>query len=269
MLRQRFITAAILAPLFLAIIGFLPSSFVAIVLGLIVLIGAWELSQLVQLTQKPQQTLYIVLFSLAMAIGYTVITAAVLQPIQLIATISWIGLTVWALLRRRLLPTIAGRRPGMLLIGSLILYIAWITLINIHQTAGPVWLIGLFILIWAVDIGAYFAGRQWGKRQISPQISPGKTWAGALGATAAAILYAIGFGVWQSVPLFSLIVLSCLVTWLSIGGDLAESALKRQAGVKDSGTLLPGHGGILDRIDSLLAAAPAYAVGISLLGLTA
>ena len=262
MLRQRFFTAALLAPLFLAAVGLLPSPFVAILLGSIILLGARELSQMVKLTQ---QSLYLSLLALAMVAAYHLIGSALLQSLQLIATLFWISITVWLIRRRQPLPPITGSRPRVLILGSLILLITWITLINIHQTAGPVWLLGLLVLIWSVDIGAYFTGRQWGTRRLSPHVSPGKTWAGAIGATTAAILYAIGFGVWQAVPLITMILLCCIVTWLSIGGDLAESVLKRQADVKDSGTLLPGHGGILDRIDSVLAAAPAFALGMGLL----
>ena len=268
MLRQRIFTTAMLAPLFLAAVGYLPNPFLAGLFGLIILIGAWELSRLVQLNQQPQQSLYLISLAVAMLVMYHISQPAIIFSLQIITTLCWASITLWALYRRRPLTKVSNRRPRILISGTFALLITWISLVQLHQTAGVIWLFGLFILIWSVDIGAYFTGRQWGKRRISPQISPGKTWAGAFGAMAAATLYAIGFSLWQAVPLVYMILFSYVVTWLSIGGDLAESVLKRQASVKDSSNLLPGHGGILDRIDSLLAAAPAYTLGISLLGLT-
>jgi phosphatidate cytidylyltransferase len=125
----------------------------------------------------------------------------------------------------------------------------------------------LLVLIWIADSGAYFAGRRWGRRKLAPLVSPGKTREGAYGALAGGLLWggvlAALYGV--SVPQQGGLVLLCLLTVVaSIVGDLYESLSKRERGVKDSGSLLPGHGGILDRIDSLTAAAPVFALGLHL-----
>ncbi len=265
MLNQRLFTAAILAPLFLAAVWYLPHAGIAILIGLVIVVGAWELSQMVPYKKPQLQWLYLLSLALAMWIIYPMASAPALYPLYLIATACWTIGTVWLIRRRRPLTEITLSQPTLLIGGSLILLIAWLSILAIHQVAGPAWLLGLLMLIWAVDTGAYFAGRRWGKRRLSPHISPGKTWAGVFGALAAATLYAIVFSLWQAVPLVAMIVLSWLITGLSIGGDLAESVLKRQAGVKDSGRLLPGHGGLLDRIDSILAAAPAFACGLGIL----
>ena len=142
---------------------------------------------------------------------------------------------------------------------------------QLHRSGddGPVLVLFLFVLIWVADSGAYFAGRAFGKTKLSPFVSPGKTWAGAMGALAGAVFSAVVLitGGWAGdAALVPFVLLSLLVTAVSIGGDLWESRLKREAGVKDSGNLLPGHGGVLDRVDSLLAAAPVFAVGAGLVG---
>ena len=118
------------------------------------------------------------------------------------------------------------------------------------------------ILVWVADTAAYFAGRKWGRRKLAPSISPGKTWEGAWGGLAAAVAYAIICGTFLlgTMGWAALAVAAALLTAISIVGDLFESAAKRQAGVKDSGALLPGHGGILDRIDSATAVLPVAAL---------
>src|SRR5207302_1283767 len=127
----------------------------------------------------------------------------------------------------------------------------------------------LLILIWAADTGAYFAGRAFGKHKLLPNVSPGKTWEGFFGAMLMTVIV-MGFVVYflnippnNWVPLF---LLGFVTVIFSILGDLFESMLKRQAGIKDSGKILPGHGGILDRIDSLTSAAPIFALGVIMLG---
>jgi phosphatidate cytidylyltransferase len=145
-----------------------------------------------------------------------------------------------------------------------ILVALWVALMGLRGDFGPGYVLFLLLLIWVADIGAYFAGRHWGQRKLAPVISPGKTWEGVWGATAAALAFALlgaaVLGIGTRWPWF---VAICMVTvGFSIIGDLFESMIKRQRGVKDSGSLLPGHGGVLDRIDSLTAAAPVFLLGL-------
>ncbi len=266
MLRQRLLTATLLAPLLLLAVLTLPAPWLAGLLGLIVLVGAWELSQITQISLTLHRCFALALLALMMAAGY--FSQDFAEPYRLYGavTVFW-GVAALALIRRRRpLLQVIGQRWGALLIGSTLLLATWLAAVQIHQTAGADWLISLLLLVWAMDTGAYFAGKHWGKYKLAPEVSPGKTWEGAYGAMVAAGLWAIGAAWWHSVPLFATVLLSLVITWLSIGGDLGESLLKRQAQVKDSGNLLPGHGGILDRIDSLLAAAPAFALALYLMG---
>jgi CDP-diglyceride synthetase len=162
----------------------------------------------------------------------------------------------------------AYRSPVSLLFGLLALPAAVVALLWLRETRGLPGLGTLFGLVWAMDIGAYFAGRAWGRRKLAPRLSPGKTVEGLLGgllaalgvAVAARVLWPERFPAW---PWW--IGLCAVVALVSVAGDLYESRLKRRAGVKDSGRLLPGHGGVLDRVDSLLAAAPVFVLGLELL----
>ena len=133
------------------------------------------------------------------------------------------------------------------------------------RTMGPWVLLGTMAVVWVADIAAYFSGRAFGRHKLAPSISPGKTWEGAIGAVVAVLLFGFGVLTWQgaSNPGGAMVVAAGLVLWtaISIIGDLFESLLKRQAGLKDSGTILPGHGGILDRIDSLTSTLPLVALG--------
>ena len=127
------------------------------------------------------------------------------------------------------------------------------------------------MIVWAADIGAYFSGRTFGKRKLAPQISPGKTWAGAYGALAAGVVVTALGGWWlldvHGGQLIGLAVLAAVTVGASIVGDLIESLMKRHAQVKDSGTMIPGHGGMMDRLDSVFAALPVFAAGVMLLNL--
>jgi phosphatidate cytidylyltransferase len=127
---------------------------------------------------------------------------------------------------------------------------------------GPQIVLWLVLLVIASDIGAYFAGRNWGRLKLAPRVSPGKTWEGALGGLLMVALVAWGGAAYFDLPTLPMVAFGCAVGIFSIIGDLTESMFKRAAGLKDSGALLPGHGGLLDRIDSVTAAAPLYALGL-------
>ena len=141
--------------------------------------------------------------------------------------------------------------------------------IDAIDASGHRWLLAALALVWAADSGAYFAGRRFGRRKLAPTISPNKTIEGAIGGLVAGVAVALAFGAFAGatlaqLPLLALVAVATVLA--SIVGDLVESLLKRQAGAKDSGTLIPGHGGVLDRIDGVLAALPVFAIGKEMLG---
>ena len=146
-----------------------------------------------------------------------------------------------------------------LLIGVFVLGFSWSSLVWFkEQPNGPWWLLGFLLIIWLADSGAYFAGRRFGKTKLAPSVSPGKTIEGMLGGLLLVMIYSIALKIALPVTLESYVVvpMAIIIAVVSVGGDLYESWLKRLAGIKDSGNVLPGHGGVLDRIDSLIAALP-------------
>ncbi len=151
--------------------------------------------------------------------------------------------------------------PGVLT-GFVVLFPAWLALVQL-RIPGPGALLAVLAVVWMADIAAYFSGRAFGKRKLAPSISPGKTWEGAIGAAVGVVLYGIALRLAFAfapvgLPLWVLCLLG--VTAVSVAGDLFESMLKRQAGIKDSSNVLPGHGGVLDRIDSLTSTLPVVAL---------
>ncbi|MBT8429386.1 MAG: phosphatidate cytidylyltransferase [Gammaproteobacteria bacterium] len=274
MLWQRLITALVLVPLVVAGILYLDTGVLATVIGVIVLVGAYEMARLANLHSRIAQGGFILAVALAQWLAWQYLQPDHLGYLQWTMAVWWTFMTLALVSRRSELPRIHGTRPGVLVLGGLVLVTAWSSIMALHAAGerGPILMLFLFVLIWVADSGAYFAGRAFGRRKLSPFVSPGKTWAGAGGAAAGAVVSAMFLaagGAAGAASLAGLIGLSLLVTAVSIGGDLWESLLKREAGVKDSGNLLPGHGGVLDRIDSLLAAAPVFALGAGLVGLLA
>lgn len=274
MLWQRLLTALALVPLVVAGILYLDTGVFAAALGVIVLLGAYEMARLANLHSRFAQAGFVLAVALAQWLAWRYLQPAQVAYLQWIMAIWWMLMTIVLVGRRSELPRVHGSRPAILVLGALVLVTAWASIAALHasEARGPVLVLFLFVLIWVADSGAYFAGRAFGRRKLSPFVSPGKTWAGAVGAAVGAVisaLFLVAAAAAGGASLPGLIALSILVTAVSIGGDLWESRLKREAGVKDSGNLLPGHGGVLDRIDSLLAAAPVFALGAGLTGLLA
>lgn len=270
MLSARVMTAIPLALLLLAFIIYAPPLAFAILLGAIALLGAWEWAAL----GGWERPLLRVVFTVALAVLLLAVMAGwIVQPVIIwLGLLLWLGLLMLVLRRARGMAPQPLPAPVRLAVGLPVLLVAWTALVNIHAGAfgGAFWLIVLFVLVWGADIGAYFAGRRFGQHKLAVLISPGKTWEGVMGGLIAAF---VGMGLvslWgiriAGYPLPSAgwwLVTGFLIVAVSVMGDLFESILKRDAGVKDSGRILPGHGGILDRIDALLPAAPVFYLALS------
>ena len=264
MLKQRVMTASILAILVVWAVLKLPVAGFGVALLAVILLGAWEWTRLVGLNAAHQRGLYVGgVLALILAIWPLLDNAAFIHGLLALSVLGWCGALVW--LRRyaaqpgtRNLPWLTGGA------GIVALVAPWVALMALRGEFGSGYVLFLFLLIWAADVGAYFAGRRWGRRKLAPAISPGKTWEGVAGAGAAALLLAVlGAALLETSGRGLAFVAVCLATvGFSIVGDLFESMIKRQCGVKDSGALLPGHGGVLDRVDSLTAAAPVFVFGL-------
>ncbi len=279
MLKQRLMTAAILVPLVVWGILSLPTPYLALVLALFIVQGAWEWTGFMQLKVVWQRILYVVVVTLGLISlwffqqdSFSAGTTTDWLALPILSLFWWLLATVWVLGYPRTLQRWSS--SAMLsLIGLLVLLPTWLAVVGLHASGeqGPLLVMYLLSLIWVADSGAYFGGRAWGKRKLAPAVSPGKTWEGVGSGVAISTLYAIAAAqvlglsgnLW---PVF--VVLSLVTVIFSVLGDLTESMFKRHAGIKDSGTLLPGHGGVLDRIDSVTAAAPVFVVGLWLTGLT-
>jgi phosphatidate cytidylyltransferase len=268
-LWQRTLTALALGPLVLAGALWLPTGWLAVGLALVVVLGAWEWTALAGLEPPSARFAYLGV----VALGCAALWQAQLWgwgPYLLIpVALGW--LLVLAYLARVVeIPRAQGVDLGLLAVGLPVMLGPWLALVYLDAVRpdGPVLVLFLLLLIWGADIAAYFAGRRWGRAKLAPVLSPGKTWAGGYGALAAAVLcgmalaWLLGVGAGRALALIAICILTAVV---SVAGDLFESLLKRRRGLKDSGRLLPGHGGVLDRIDSMTAAAPVFALGLHML----
>jgi phosphatidate cytidylyltransferase len=263
LLKVRVITGCILGALLLLGLFLLPPFWAVLAFGLVFIIGAWEWAGFGALRKPAARALYslAVAFALYAAWRWTADSSHLMLVLGA-ACLWWVIAFFWLSLAP------AWHRPFLTLIcGLAVLVPAFVALTRLQiSTAGfargPLLVLWLILMVCAADIGAYSAGRVLGQRKLAPRVSPGKTWEGAVGGLVAVAVVAAGGAVYFGLPPLAIVGFGCGVGIFSIIGDLTESMFKRAAALKDSGTLLPGHGGLLDRIDSVTAAAPLYALGL-------
>jgi phosphatidate cytidylyltransferase len=285
-LLKRVLTALVLLPPAVAAVLFLDVPGLSIVFGAIGALAAWEWAALCGIQGRGLRVLYAAAVAAVLAMWLPMLgfSGAVnnagcdaacgtgaLRVLLIADAVWWLLALTWIV---RYPNGFSPRRPSLLwraALGLLVIPAAVVGLLSVRASAlARGGLLTLFALVWAADIAAYFVGRALGRRKLAPQVSPGKSWEGFCGGMIGALLVGIAAGTWLQPspgPWALWLPLCVFVAAVSVVGDLTESLLKRLVGVKDSGTLLPGHGGVLDRIDSLLAAAPMMALGLSLLKL--
>lgn len=256
MLKQRVMTSLLLIPLFLAALFLLPGIYWALLALAVVLIGVWEWGVMARF--RPSMLKAYVMLTGIMALA--LIAASGPERLQVFEYALFWGILAGALFWILLVPLwLMFRRPIthpllLAVTGWLVLIPTWLALVGLHRVS-PWLLLAVIAAVWVADSAAYFAGKRFGKHKLAPQISPGKTWEGVWGAWLAVSIYGLLLCVsfdldyWLVIGLWG-------ITMFSIMGDLLESMIKRHAGFKDSGSLLPGHGGVLDRIDGLTSTLP-------------
>jgi phosphatidate cytidylyltransferase len=272
MLKQRLWTAGILIPVVMLSILFLPTSILQWLIAVIIILAAIEWFSIIGYAGRLQMILAIV------SLGIISVLVWLLSR----ETLMWMPIIVWGVIllivtryAHRSMPACIQaflmKRFNALILASIVLALFGHGAVILHQSGdlGPRQLLFVMILVWLADTGGYFAGKRWGKTPLAKAISPNKTWEGVAGAIVLGGIWTlIGYeiGISGSISWPQWLLLSISVLLISIVGDLFESLFKRCHNIKDSGNLLPGHGGMLDRMDSLIAAVPVFTAGLFLLG---
>jgi phosphatidate cytidylyltransferase len=277
MLKQRVVTALAMAAAFLAVIMFLPLHWQALVFAVVVALGGWEWSRLAGWNTTGARLCYVVVLAAVMyglywhcGLGNGPVRENV-QPYLGLACLWWSFALLWV----RGFPASAPLWNSVAMrsvMGLLILALAWLAAVYILSfPRGSLLIVVMVLIVASADIGAYFSGRAFGRHKLAPTVSPNKTWEGFWGGMLACVLLATLLwmqlpGQWEHISVASVIAVALATALASVVGDLTISMVKRETGLKDSGTLLPGHGGLLDRLDSLCGAAPVFALGLLLAG---
>jgi phosphatidate cytidylyltransferase len=263
MLKLRILTALILGCILLFGLFALEPRWTVPAFGAAFLIGAWEWARFGGLEAPAARLAYAAGIGAILFLGWRL--SADPKSLEIILSVAcgwWLIAFAWLLLAPE------RHRSGLtLLCGVPVLVPAFLALAHLdvaHRgpVRGPMIVLWLVFLVIAADIGAFFVGRAYGKRKLAMRVSPGKTWEGAIGGLVTVALVALAGALCFGLPALRSVAFGCAVGIFSVVGDLTESMFKRAAGLKDSGALLPGHGGMLDRIDSVSAAAPLYALGL-------
>jgi len=258
-MKQRIITAVI-ALLALLLVLFLVPEWAALAFIVVVMLGgAWEWSAFLGTSSRAGRLIYVAVIAALLA-AVSLLAVDVTLVLQA-AMLWWVIALIWTFFFPTAIP-VAVRW----LVGALVLVPLYLALILLYS-ADPLILLFALLIVWVADSGAFFAGKTMGRVKLAPQISPGKTWEGVIGGLVAVVLLTLLRSTWVETDLTVFIPFCLAVACVSVVGDLTVSMFKRTAGLKDSGSLFPGHGGVLDRIDSVAAAAPLFALGLGWVGL--
>ena len=260
MLKTRVVTAIISLTVLFVVLFLIPPAFAKLVIALVVVAGAWEWSGFLNLRASGLRYVYVALIAsllLAMHFWLQEYSILVLQ----IAAVWWLGAFLWTFFFPTPIPMLV-----RWLCGALVLVPLYVALDTLYSLDAEILLFALLI-VWVADVGAFFAGKTFGRVKLAPSISPGKTWEGVFGGLTLVVLLTLVWSHYADMRLSVLLPFCVAVAALSIVGDLTVSMFKRTAGLKDSGKLFPGHGGVLDRVDSISAATPLFALGLVWLGL--
>lgn len=267
MLKQRLLTALVLAPMTLAGVFLLPLPGFELFVAAAMLLGAWEWSQLAGFERLSSRLTFSGGLGVLLGLCILIKPWVPVQLLMLLSVIFWLLALYWVVSYPGV--GVWHARSSRLAIGYLVLISSWFALVELKRLdQGGVLILLLLLLVWASDIGAYISGKTWGHNKLAPNVSPGKTREGLWGGLLCCVLVGAVYGLARELPLpqlVYLVVLSLCTGLASVLGDLFESMLKRHQGIKDSGCMLPGHGGVLDRIDSLTAAAPVFVLGMWLI----
>lgn len=260
MLKQRILTAIIALVVLGIVLYVLPFAVATLVIAGVILAGAWEWSGFLGLSGSGARIAYVVLIGALLYIAATFGVPYRENLIQ-IACGWWLLAFIWTFFYPTAIPNAV-----RWVCGALVLVPLGVILPQLLKH-GPDLLLFVLLIVWAADIGAYFAGKQFGRVKLAPSISPGKTWEGVIGGMVVVAVVAFAGSRYFGADALVLMPFCLGVAAISIVGDLTVSMFKRTAGVKDSGSLFPGHGGVLDRVDSISAATPVFMLGLGWLDL--
>lgn len=271
-MKTRIVTALFITPIAIALILLLPTIAFATLIGLLCLVALWEWTRLSGMRARPARAVLVALAGALMIALWCWRGGWFWWLLIGVGAVWWLFAIAWL---RNFAFAAAPTRENTafkLVAGALCVLPSWTAMMQVHSAQTDLHTWGLYVLmvVWAADTCAYFAGSRWGRAKLAPQISPGKTIVGVYGALVGAVIVAV-VGGWlldvRSLLLLPLVVLAMIAVLFSIVGDLFESLVKRHAGVKDSGAMFPGHGGVFDRLDAVFAALPIFALGKAVLGL--
>ena len=262
MLKQRVLTAIVALAVLAMVMFVVPAVVARIAITLLMLGAAWEWSGFIFSQENKRRFVYVLFIAILIAIIFFELPDARLVGIVFKISLAWwMAALGWMFF----FPTPIAKSVAWIC-GALVIVPAWLAL-DLLYLQTPELLLFALLIVWMADIGAYFVGKGFGRVKLAPQISPGKTWEGVIGGLSAVMLLAAIASQVFEIDIAVLVPFCVAIAMISIVGDLAVSMFKRNAGVKDSGSLFPGHGGVLDRIDSVTAAAPLFAVALGWIGM--